>query len=52
MRDCKPEPHTGRRDDTAVTAAIREGLEDLRAGRVKLAEEVLSRLEEKYREKA
>lgn len=50
LRDWKVKRRIQQEESATVRDAIAEGLEDLRAGRLKPAEEVLSRLEAKYRD--
>lgn len=49
LRDWKLKRRAQQDDIEAVRIAVEKGLEDLRAGRMKPAEDVLARLEEKYR---
>ena len=49
LRDWKVKRRVQLEEVESVRVALEKGLEDLRAGRVKPAEEVLSRLEAKYR---
>ena len=49
LRDWKLKRRIEQQEIDSVRRAIEEGLNDLRAGRVKPAEEVFSRLEAKYR---
>ena len=50
LRDWKVKRRIQQEETATVRDAIAEGLRDLRAGRLKPAEEVLSRLEAKYRD--
>lgn len=50
LRDWKVKRRILQEESATVREAIAEGLKDLRAGRVKPAEDVLSRLEAKYRD--
>ncbi len=50
LRDWKLKRRNQQQDYESIRESVEIGLRDLRAGRVKPAEEVLSRLEAKYRE--
>ena len=49
LRDWKLKYSVQQQEVEAIKAGVEQGLEDLKAGRIKDAEEVLSRLEAKYR---
>ncbi len=48
IRDWKHKRQLQRQEVAHILSGVQQGLADLQAGRVKPAEEVLSRLEEKY----
>lgn len=48
LRDWKLKRRAHEWEAAAFRAAVQEGLDDMRSGRMKVAEEVFTRLEEKY----
>ena len=48
LRDWKLKRRFQEQEEAAFRAAVQEGLDDMRAGRMKAAEDVFARLEEKY----